>query len=230
MKEDNIKKRAVTAAVIFLALAALFAVTNAVMSGMEKDTVRIDGKDYPKGTRSLDLVLMTEEGLDRLGEFDRLTEISITPYYAEVIRGIYEDGYIENEKKAQLRQEAEELYGQCTEVTDISFLRGLDTVKKVSLRYCGVSDVSPLAEMPALEEIDLSYTKTEDISPLYSLPGLKSIGLDGLLLSDEQQRLAEENGFSVIDERTDGERFVIQIMKEREKDETGTGTSGEIGS
>ena len=211
---ESTKKRALTAGAILLGLIALFAVTNMIMGGIADRSVTIDGKSYPVGSRSLHLTLMTEEGLDSLSSFGRLTELSITPYIKDVKRGIEEDGYIVPEEKARLLREADELYAGCTTVTDISFLTGLD-VEVLSLAYCDVSDLSPLASMPSLKELDISHTKVEDLRPLMDMPRLERVTMSGVMPTEDQLQMLRAHGFEYEPSKDDEIRIMIRDIGDK---------------
>ena len=74
------KKRAVEAFAVLAALIALFAAVNFIAKSTEENTVKIDGDFYNTGISELSLTLMTEEGLDNLAKFPRLTSLKITPF------------------------------------------------------------------------------------------------------------------------------------------------------
>ncbi len=64
-----------------------------------------------------------------------------------------------------------------TGASDISHLRGLKRLKKLTLSFNRLEDVTPLSELPSLEILDLRGNKLVDLSPLHGLSALKQLFL-----------------------------------------------------
>ncbi|MGN0638402.1 MAG: leucine-rich repeat domain-containing protein [Huintestinicola sp.] len=188
------KKRAIEAAVILAAVIALFIAFNALSGSLSDNTRRIDGQYYNTGERELSLCLMTEEGTEFLGDFDRLETLSVTPYkYAAP--GAMEMG--DPSYDAAIHKKAEEVYADCTDLSDLSFIAPLTGLKNLDVSHCAVSDLSFLSGMSELETLDISGTKITDLSPLLELPALTKLTADSSLSGDVTDKLAER-GVTVI--------------------------------
>ncbi len=175
------KKRAIEAAAVFAAVAVLFLIINLIAGGTAGSTVKIDGEHYSIGDSSLTLTLMTEDGLENLSAFKRLDYLKIIPYKAAVVNSV---NYDDPEVLEAVRRETEKAYPDCTDVEDISFLRGLDTVKQLDISFCGVSELSPLKEMQSLSAVNISFTPVEDISVLAELEGVTEVIMRGIEAAD----------------------------------------------
>ncbi|MBQ5310418.1 MAG: hypothetical protein ILP19_00020, partial [Oscillospiraceae bacterium] len=139
------KQRAFQAAAIIAVLAAVFAVLYIAAGLWDDSTVMIDNKTYSTGDRSLTLVLLTEDGIEDIGRFDRLESLDIMPYKVSARLAVEADKYISPEDAAKAMQQIDELYGGCTDIADISFLAQSDlhdTLKSLDLSYCAVGDIS----------------------------------------------------------------------------------------
>ncbi|HZI14529.1 MAG TPA: hypothetical protein VE153_29445 [Myxococcus sp.] len=63
------------------------------------------------------------------------------------------------------------LLGECSRVTDLGGLTGLQTLRDLSLRDLPVSDLTPLARLPGLQRLALTGCRLlRDLSPLSALP------------------------------------------------------------
>lgn len=183
-----LKKRAIEAAVILAAVIALFIVFNAVSGSLSDNTRRIDGQYYNIGERELSLCLMTEEGTEFLVDFDRLETLSITPYKfaAPVAMEMGDPSY-----DAALYKKAEEVYSDCTDLSDLSFIAPLTGLRSLDVSDCAVFDLSFVSGMNELETLDISGTKITDLSPLLDLPALTTLTADKELSGDVTDKLAE---------------------------------------
>ena len=207
------RKRIITAAAVLAGLLLLFAVINLITGKAADSTVIIDGKPYLTSARSLDLTLMTDEGLGEMSRFTRLKELSIKPYIAELTRSIDEDEFMDDQTKARLTAEAHELHPDCTMIEDVSFLSSLDGLESLSLEYCGVSDISCLKGLTSLETLNISHTQVTDISPVYDMPGIKTVYTEGIVFSDEQLEAMAKHGFSYEAGDEDEVRMMIRNME-----------------
>ena len=187
------KKRAAEAAVILIAVIIVFAVINSLSAGIGDSVRKIDGEYYNIGERELSLTLMTVSGTEQLGDFTRLERLKVSPYREEVKAAVKTD----NAEAAQiLKNEADEIYADCTGLEDISFVCLAPNLKELDISLCGVSDISclegmeltklnisqtnvndisPLASMDSLEELIITDIPAEDLSPLLHMKGLKKV-------------------------------------------------------
>lgn len=168
------KKRAIEAAALLVVMIALFLGINLLTGGIEDTTVSIDGNLYNTGASELRLTLMTEEGLDRLDSFTRLDSLKIIPYKSALYNAQREEHIRSAEKLSQpvnyselkkLENEINTLYSDCTDLDDLSFLKGV-SVGQLDISYCRCSDISPLTEVKGLTALNISHTEVSDISPL----------------------------------------------------------------
>lgn len=162
------KKRAVEAVLILAALILVFALTNKIFDSAGNVTACIDGKYYNITEEELDLVLITEDGLDQLSRFKRLERLTVIPYKESVARQHFGTA----EEKAALKAEAERTFPDCTSLEDISFLKYAPELLAVDISFCGVSDLSPLAEMDNLTTVYMTDIPAEDYSPLLEMKSL----------------------------------------------------------
>jgi len=70
------------------------------------------------------------------------------------------------------------------ELSDMSSLSGLTSLKKLVVSLCKVSDISPLAGLANLESLNLNTMPITDISPLAGLANLRTLGLNVTPISD----------------------------------------------
>lgn len=175
------KKRALDAIKIIGILLTVFLIINFATNAAEKNFASIDGNVYNTSSPTLKLTLMTEEGIDELQRFNRLTELKVTPYKAEIENSLNTD---DPQFIASVRREIDDVYGSCTDVEDVHFLNYLPKLKKLSISYCSTHDISPVSKMKSLEELDISFTKAEDISPLEGLSELKRLNITGIPCDD----------------------------------------------
>lgn len=179
---------------ILAAVIALFIVFNALSGSLSANTRKIDGQYYNTGERELSLCLMTEEGTEFLPDFERLETLSVTPYkYAAP--GALEIG--DPSYDAGIYKKAEEVYSDCTDLSDLSFLAPLTGLKSLDISDCAVSDLSFVSGMSKLETIDISGTKITDLSPLLGLPALTTLTADNEVSGDVTDKLSEM-GVTVI--------------------------------
>ncbi len=73
-----------------------------------------------------------------------------------------------------------------TQVSDLSPLAELKSLKWLFLNSTQVGDLSPLAELMNLKRLSLNYTQVGDLSPLAGLKNLKTLILRNSQVSDEQ--------------------------------------------
>ncbi|WP_432651067.1 leucine-rich repeat domain-containing protein [Huintestinicola sp.] len=188
------KKRAIEAVVILAAVIALFIAFNALSGSLSDNTRRIDGQYYSTGERELSLCLMTEEGTEFLSDFDRLETLSVTPYKYAAPEAL-EMG--DPTYDAALYKKAEEVYSDCTDLSNLSFIAPLTGLRSLNVSNCAVTDLSFVSGMTRLETLDISGTKITDLSPLLDLPALTKLTADKELSGDVTDKLAER-GVTVI--------------------------------
>lgn len=193
---ENMKKRLIESAAIIAGLVVLFVVIDLIMNGAAENAVEIDGEIHSLTAVSLDIAPMTDNGLERIADLRRLERLTITPYKAKLRLAVDNDPNIEDKRK--MYDEIERSYGSCTDIPDISFLKGLDKLEYLDISYCAVDDISVLSGLESLQEVDISYTDVADISPLLSLPELTTVNISGLELSDDSIKGFTDKGFSVM--------------------------------
>ena len=71
-----------------------------------------------------------------------------------------------------------------TQMRDLTPLAGLTSLKRLGLRHTPVSDVTPLAGLTSLTTLDLCFTQVSDVTPLAGLTGLEVLGLADTQVSD----------------------------------------------
>ena len=193
------KQRAVQAVLILAAILAVFGILYFAAGVFDDSTVMIDSHAYNTTERSLSLVLMTEDGTENIKCFDRLESLDITPYKKSAELAVQAEKYMTDEERADAVREVYELYGSCTDVSDISFLAESDTLphtlKSLDLSYCAVDDISVLKGFDALEKLDISYTGVSDLTPLMSLPSLKEIIFTGAPVDENCVAAFEDMGY-----------------------------------
>ncbi len=70
------------------------------------------------------------------------------------------------------------------DISDISTLQGLTSLKRLNLESTQVSDLSPLQNLTSLMRLDLERTQVSDLSPLRGLTHLERLDLGGAQVSD----------------------------------------------
>ena len=180
--------------IILAAVIALFIAVNLIWGGVSANVRKIDGEYYNIGERELSLVLMTEEGTDYFADFTRLESLSITPYKfaAPASMEMGDTAY-----DASLRKKAEEVYSDCTDLSDLSFLAPLTSLKSLNISGCAVSDLSFVSGMTGLETLNISGTNITDLSPLLEFPALTTLTADKAVSGDITDSLSEK-GVTVI--------------------------------
>lgn len=187
------KKRAVEAIVILAAVIALFMGINLITGSVAHSTRKIDGEYYSISEREISLCLMTTEGVEQLTDFDRLERLTVTPYkYAAA--GALEMG--DEAYDASIKERAEDVYSDCTDLSDLSFLAPLTGLKYLNISECRVTDLSFIKNMTDLEELDITGTGITDLTPLLDLPSLQKLSADKTAAGDVTHRLSE-NGVAV---------------------------------
>ena len=71
-----------------------------------------------------------------------------------------------------------------TQVTDLSPFAGLTSLRSLSLDGTQVADLSPLARITSLEFLFLEETQVADLSPLAGITSLRVLSLDGTQVAD----------------------------------------------
>lgn len=168
------KKRAVEAVLILAALIGIFVLVNVLQSGISGAVRQIDGEYYSISERELTLTLMTTEGTDSLSDFTRLKKLTVTPYKAKVRDAIRTD--IDEGVSEALKTEADNVYNDCTDLEDISFVCLVPNLQKLDISLCAVSDITCLEKME-LTELDISHTKVSDLSALAEMDSLQAISV-----------------------------------------------------
>ncbi len=177
------KKRITEAVGIFAAIIAIIAGIIIAMKLWDDNRVvyEIDGEYYSVQDGTMELALITEDGVENLQYFTRLTDLTVTPYKYQRYKAVNTS---DAEQEAQLRERVEYSFGDYTDVEDISFLDGLTGLKKLNIEGCAVSDISVISQMTKLTELSLEDTKVEDLSPLAGLDCLETLNISGIPAED----------------------------------------------
>lgn len=175
------KKRAVEAVLILAALIGVFVLVNLFQSGISGAVRQIDGQYYSISERELSLTLMTTDGTDSLSDFTRLKKLKVTPYKAQVKDAIRTD--IDADVSDALKQEAENVYSDCTDLEDISFVSLAPALQKLDVSLCAVSDISCLENM-SLTELNISHTKVSDLTPLTDMDSIQVLYIEDIPAED----------------------------------------------
>lgn len=179
---------------ILVAVIALFMGINLITGSVADSTRKIDGEYYNISEREMSLCLMTADGTEQLTDFTRLEKLTVTPYkYAAA--GALKMG--DEAYDASVKERAEYVYSDCTDLSDLSFLEPLTGLKYLNISECKVADLSFIKNMNSLEELDITGTSITDLSPLLDLPSLQKLSADKAMAGDVTDELAE-NGVSVI--------------------------------
>lgn len=183
------KKRAVEAIVILVAVIALFMGINLITGSVADSTRKIDGEYYNISEREMSLCLMTTDGTEQLTDFTRLEKLTVTPYkYAAA--GALKMG--DEAYDASVKERAEDVYSDCTDLSDLSFLEPLTGLKYLNISECKVTDLSFVKNMNSLEELDITGTNITDLSPLLDLPSLQKLSADKAMAGDVTDKLLEK--------------------------------------
>ncbi|MBO6041505.1 MAG: hypothetical protein J6P58_09845, partial [Oscillospiraceae bacterium] len=67
--------------------------------------------------------------------------------------------------------------GHNSQITDISFVRGMPDLEVFIIALNAISDISPLADCPKLEFLETTYSNVSDLTPLANLTELRHINL-----------------------------------------------------
>lgn len=185
----DLKKRAVEAIVILVAVIALFMGINLITGSVADSTRKIDGEYYNISEREISLCLMTADGTEQLTDFARLEKLTVTPYkYAAA--GALKMG--DEAYDASIKERAEDVYSDCTDLSDLSFLEPLTGLKYLNISECKVADLSFVKNMNSLEELDITGTNITDLSPLLDLPSLQKLSADKAMAGDVTDKLSEK--------------------------------------
>lgn len=209
------KKRALEAAAILLAMVAVFVIFNLLSGGIADSNICIDGQYYHISARELDLALITEDGTDRLKEFDRLESLSIIPYKRAIIlqSDEYNSAGSDEERAAVMKvlaTQADRHYADATMLSDLSFLEGVRT-KSLDIRWCSVNDLSPLLAMNGLKKLNISHTYVTDLSVLEGLDGLEELIAEGIPAEDLSP-LTRINGLKTVTVSRDTDQEQVDLL------------------
>ncbi len=215
MKADT-KKRIITGALILTALLAMFFVINTAMNAVVRTTVVIDGQTFGLTDRTVELYPLTTDGFEHFAEFERLEELKIVPMAYQ----LKENARNELAEPGLTReiQRIDEEFADCTDISDVNFLRNNTNLRILDLHGCAFSDMTVIAQMKGLEELNISDTAVTDISllggsaalvkldirgtgiddiaPLLACPQLAQIRLDSV--DDSTLKQFEEHGITII--------------------------------
>ncbi|MGN0667016.1 MAG: hypothetical protein ACI4KF_10885, partial [Huintestinicola sp.] len=142
---------------------------------------KIDGKYYSINNSSLNLTLMTEEGTEQLISMKRLRTLTVTPYKYAVSASVHTDN---DSYRNAVDSEINSVFGQYTDVKDVSFLEGMTWLNTLSIRGCGCTDISCLRGMDSLTSLDIADTGVTDISVFGELPALEILDITGIPADD----------------------------------------------
>ncbi len=172
------KKRIFEAVTIFAVLIVAVVLINVTMSYFSDNPVayEIDGEYIAVGDGTVELYLITEDGLENLIYLTRMTTLTISPYKYERYISV---NTTSEDDVATLKEWAEENFGSYTDVCDISFLDGITWLNKLYLDGCAVTDISVIECMSELSELSLKDTSVYDISVLSSLENLAVLDIRG---------------------------------------------------
>ena len=172
------KKRAVEAVLILAALIGVFVLVNLLQSGISGAVRQIDGQYYSISERELSLTLMTTDGTDSLSDFTRLIGSNFKAQVKDAIRTDIDAGVSD-----ALKQEAENVYSDCTDLEDISFVSLAPALQKLDVSLCAVSDISCLENM-SLTELNISHTKVSDLTPLTDMDSIQVLYIEDIPAED----------------------------------------------
>lgn len=190
----DLKKRAIEAIALLAAVIILFACINLITGSVADSTRKIDGEYYNISEREMSLCLMTADGTEQLTDFARLEKLTVTPYkYAAA--GALKMG--DEAYDASIKERAEDVYSDCTDLSDLSFLEPLTGLKYLNISECKVTDLSFIKNMNSLEELDITGTNITDFAPLLDLPSLQKLSADKAMAGDVTDKLSEK-GVAVI--------------------------------
>ena len=127
-------------------------------------------------------------------DFTRLKKLKVTPYKAQVKDAIRTD--IDADVSDALKQEAENVYSDCTDLEDISFVSLAPALQKLDVSLCAVSDISCLENM-SLTELDISHTKVSDLTPLTDMDSIQVLYIEDIL-ADNFSPLLEMKGLKKV--------------------------------
>ncbi len=202
------------------ALIALFAAVNFIAQSAEENTVKIDGDFYNTGISELSLTLMTEDGLDDLAKFPRLTSLKITPFKeaaANVVVGnnagsnaadtLTAGNATDPEARAAILSE----YENCTELADLSVLSRLTGLEKLDVSYCHVNNLDFITQMQELVSLNIGCTEITDLSPLPGFPKLERLIIYGTPADDLTPLLQMNSLKTLIISDETAEKFPDEI-------------------
>lgn len=71
-------------------------------------------------------------------------------------------------------------FSNCTEITNLNFLKGLNNLRVVDADWSGVKNIDGLTDLTKLEEIHLNDCPVTDLSALKNKPELKVLGIENI--------------------------------------------------
>ncbi len=110
-----------------------------------------------------------------LSDIETITELNLVNGGFTGVDDLEDLNYFKNLESLDLDYYVED--SGFNEITDISFLKGLDKLKKLSLNSNKIKDISPLENLTNLEELYLAGNELNDISALKNLTNLVILDL-----------------------------------------------------
>lgn len=194
-----------------IGLVLIFLIINSVIEFINQHTAIIDGQVYNTAQSTLQLTLMTEDGIEELSRFTRLRSLKVTPYKAEILNALRSD---DPALISTVRNEMDDVYGNCTDVENVVFLKYFTKLKKLNIAYCRTSDITPVSFMSDLEELNISFTSVSDLDALSDLDSLKKLYIDGIPCKNLSPLLTLDS-LEYLYTSADSENEVIKALAEK---------------
>ena len=100
-------------------------------------------------------------------------------------------------------------------ITDISPLAGLTSLRWLELSFNSIEDISPLGGLTSLTELYLSANNIEDISPLAGLASLREVDLQGNPLDGPLHKGEFDIELVLLDDFTESQQRVLEYVASR---------------
>lgn len=210
------KKRAAEALAVLAVLIILFAALNRIGAQISEATVKIDGDYYNTGISELSLTLMTEDGLENLAEFPRLTSLKIIPFKeAAANAAIGNNTAADENDDARAAILAE--YSNCTELSHLEAISNLTGLEKLDVSYCHVTNLEFALQMQSLTSLNIGCTLITDLSPLKKFPRLERLIIYGTPAENLSPLLEIDSLLTVIMSKETAEEFpeIITALTEK---------------
>lgn len=169
-------KEVLTILFLTVILAAIFPAALFVRNLIDKNLpISIDGYTYDVNSKSARIFPQTDEYIDEIIRFNKLEELTVTPFKKSVTVISGSGEMFEAFKKAR---------ETWTDVTDLSCLSSFTDLTYLNISGCSVNNIDFIGQMKKLETLIINNTNVSDISVLENFENLQIIDISSCPIED----------------------------------------------